>query len=266
MARTQIIIPLVIWNIEELNVTERLVCSVVYGYTKQGKPCFMTNKGLGKLLRVSNRTISAAVNKLIDGEYIEALDLDHRRQLAWKKPAKGVEESSRGGGSQLLGGVEVSSRGGGSQLLPVIENINRDLNKDHIMNGEIKENEKKPATWQEVRDYLATINAKDGQQNTAHLVAWAQDFMTYYSARNWTTKHGAIDKWRPVALAWYKRSAERVPQRAVKRVDYDALRRDLKWHQRRLDNYIAEERRDLAYKEVRAIQAIKHHLNNEPKA
>jgi len=45
MARKHIILPLHIWNLEGLNVTERLVGSVIYGYSEHGKPCFMTNTG-----------------------------------------------------------------------------------------------------------------------------------------------------------------------------------------------------------------------------
>ena len=257
MPRKQIIIPMHIWDIEGMSVTDKLVASVVYGYTRQGKPCFMTNTGLSKLLKVSKRTISASVNRLIDGDYIEALDLDHRRQLAFKRVAK----VARGGSNQLLGGVAKSARGGRSQLPPVIKTLKSNLNKDLNMDEEIKNEEKRPDTWQQVRDYFRHLD--DADHYRQHIVAWAQDFVSYYESRDWTNKHGAITKWRPVASAWFRRNADKVPKRAVKRVDHDALRRDLKWHQRRLDNYLADERRDLAYKESCAIEAIKQQLNNE---
>ena len=260
MPRKQIIIPMDIWNLDDLNVTDKLVASVVFGYTRQGKPCFMTNPGFSKLLHVSKRTISASVNRLIDGGYIEALALDHRRQLAWKR----VEESAREGRSQLLGRVAKSAREGRSQLPPVIKTLKSNLNKDLNMNGEIRDLEKTPASWEDVRDYFRALDGMDwNEQFSTHVVAWAKDFFSYYDSRGWQNKHGAITKWRPVALAWFKRNATKVPRKAVKRVDYDALRRDLKWHQRRLDNYLADERRDLAYKESRAIEAIKQQLSNE---
>jgi hypothetical protein len=69
--------------------------------------------------------------------------------------------------------------------------------------------------------------------------------------------------WRGVAQAWYRRSAQRVPQRAVQKRDEEQIRRDIKWHQRRLDNYLAEERRDLAYKETQAIRQLNNQLNEQ---
>ena len=81
MPRKNIIVPMHVWQLEDLNVTERLVASVVYGYSEQGNPCFMTNTGFSKLLRVSKRTAQRAVNTLLDKGYLEALEGRQQRQL-----------------------------------------------------------------------------------------------------------------------------------------------------------------------------------------
>ena len=246
MARKHIILPMHIWQIEDLSVTERLVASVVYGYTEHGRPCFMTNTGLSKLLRVSRRTISTAVNSLIDKGYIEAAGGGSKRTLTWKI---------------LHGGVEAIAHPSGKNLLPVIHKNNNNLNTEVIsMNEEIKEGERKPLHWQQVRDYFIQLDDQRRNQYRGHCVPWAQEFYSYYDAREWRTKQGAIDKWRPVALAWFKRSADKVPQRAVKQLDIEALQRDLKWHQRRLEGYEARGKAGLAHKEARAIHHIEQQL------
>ena len=246
MARKHILIPMHIWTIEDLNQTERLVASVIHGYSEHGKPCFMTNTGLSKLLRISRRTASLAVNNLIEKGYVEASEGSRKRTLGWKELTTRVAESDHLSGKNLL---------------PVIHKNNTDLNTYHNMNDEIKNGEKRPGTWQQVRDYFLMLNDRAGTGYGGHASAWAQDFFAYYEARGWKTKTGAVDQWRGVAQAWYRRSSERVPQRAVKKIDQEQLRRDIKWHQRRLDNYLADERRDLAYKETLAIQRLTHQLN-----
>ena len=246
MARQYIKIPLHIWEIEELNVTERLTASIIHGYSEHGKPCFMTNTGLSKLLRVSPRTCSAAVNRLIDLGYVEALGGRSKRQLGWKPASMGVEAS-------FLGGWKPASTRN--------KDINRNLNRKSIeMNDEIKENEKKPDKWQQVRDHFNRIDDNRGGMYRTHIVAWAQSFFEYYDSREWKNKHGDITKWRPVATAWFNRSAEKAPRRAVQQVDVEALRRDLKWHQRRLDGYEARGKADLVHKEARAINHIEQQI------
>lgn len=254
MARKHILLPLHIWNIEDLNVTERLVASVIYGYTKQGKPCFMTNTGLAKLLHVSPRTVSAAVNRLIDEGYVEPLEDGKRRTLGWKNLLGGVEESSRGGRSQLLGGVEKSSTRNREH--------NRDLSKEHNMNDEIREGERRPLHWQQVRDYFLHLNDQERTQYGSHCQPWARDFFTYYEARGWKNKHGDITKWRPVALAWYRRSLKNVPQRAVKQVDVVQIRRDIDWHRKRYETYERQDKASQAHAELNAIKRLEQQLNN----
>ena len=247
MARKHIILPLHIWNLEGLNVTERLVGSVIYGYSEHGKPCFMTNTGFSKLLHVSRRTASAAVNKLIDLGHVEALEGGSKRTLGWK---------------QLHTRVEATAQEGGSQLLPVIQRLNTDLNtQTNKMNDEIKKNEKTPMHWQQVRDYFLHLMDREGSSHANHAEGWAKDFFTYYEARNWRTKHGAVDKWRPVAAAWYTRSAKNVPQRAVRKVDKEQLRRDYDWHERRYNNYIKRDREEQAAQEIAKMRQIKSILN-----
>ena len=246
MARKHIRLPMHIWTIEELSVTERLVASVVFGYTEHGRPCFMTNTGLSKLLRVSRRTISAAVNSLIDKGYLEAAGGGSKRTLTWK---------------QLHGGVEAIAHPSGKNLLPVIHKKNTNLNTYSInMTEEIREGEKKPLHWQQVRDYFNHLDDQCGGGYRSHVVEWARSFVGYYQARQWKNKHGDITKWRPVAAAWFKRSAEKAPRRAVQRVDIESLRRDLKWHQRRLDGYEARGKAELIHKEARAIHDIEEQI------
>lgn len=253
MARKHILLPMHIWNIKELSVTERLVASVIYGYTEQGKACFMTNTGLSKLLHVSQRTVSAAVNKLIDEGYVEALDDAKRRSLGWKNLLGGVEDISRGGRSQLLGGVEKSS----------IRNtdINTDSNTEHNMNDEILTRERKPDDWQQVRDYFVWVNNNQDTRYESHLQTWARDFFAYYEARSWKTKHGPITKWRGVALAWFKRSAERVPQRAMQKRDAEQIRSDIRWHEKRYALYDKQDKEEQAHRELRAIQRLQQELD-----
>ena len=241
MARKHIIVPIEIWNLEGLNVTERLTASVIYGYTENGKPCFMTNTGFAKLLRVSNRTASAAINKLIDEGYVEALEGGSKRTLGWKPASRRVEVDFQGGWKPA------STRN---------NKINTESN-NKLNNMVDRKDEVKPIHWQQVRDYFQHLNDREATSHRTHIEPWARDFYAYYDARSWRTKTGPIAKWRPVALAWYRKSAEKVPQRAVKRVDVEALRRDMQWHQRRLDNYLKDERRDLALGEAREIEALK---------
>ena len=246
MARKHILLPMHIWTLDDLNQTERLVASVIYGYSEHGKPCFMTNTGISKLLRISRRTASLAVNNLIQKGYVEASEGSRKRTLGWKESTTRVAETDHLSGKNLL---------------PVIHKNNTDLNTYHNMNDEIKNSEKRPSTWQVVRDYFLLLNDRAGTGYGSHASTWAQDFFAYYEARAWKTKTGEVEQWRGVAQAWYRRSSERVPQRAVKKIDHEQLRRDMKWHQRRLDNYLADNRRDLAYKETLAIQRIKQQLN-----
>lgn len=246
MARKHILVPLHIWNLEGLNVTERLVASIIHGYTEQGKPCFMTNTGLSKLLRVSRRTVSAAVNKLIDEGYVEPLEGGSKRTLGWKL-------ASKGGGSNCTGGWKPAS----NRNTDINTHSNTDINRMH----DLKDSEKQPAHWQQVRDYFLHLNDKDGTRNEQHCVPWAQDFHTYYEARSWRNKHGDITKWRPVALAWYRRSAKNVPQRAVVKVDAVQIRRDIEWHRKRYDMYERQDKQRQAHAELAAIQRLQHKLN-----
>ena len=217
MPRKHIIVPMHIWDMTELTVTERLVGSVIYGYSEHGKPCFMTNTGLSMLLHVSRRTVSASVCNLIDQGYVMADRVGSKRTLGWKKLPTGLEKSA----TPLR-----------SQLPTVIHNYNTEPNTDH---NKMMEEEKKPLHWQQVRDYFTWINDKERGNNAGHVVSWAKDFFTYYDARNWRNKHGAITRWKPVAEAWYRRSAKNVPQRAVQKRDDVQVRNDIAWHRRRAE-------------------------------
>ena len=101
MPRKHIRIPMHIWTKEDLNVTERLVASIVYGYSEHGKPCFMTNTGLSKLLRMARRTVSLAVNNLIEKGYVEASEGSRKRTLGWKELTRGVEANDHLSGKNL---------------------------------------------------------------------------------------------------------------------------------------------------------------------
>lgn len=240
MARKHIILPLHIWNIEGLTQNERLVLSVIYGYTEHGKPCFMTNTGLAKLLHITRRTASRAVTSLIDKGYIEALEGGQKRHL---------------GAKSCLGGVDTNAQGGAKFCPTVIHKNNRDLNTESIMT------EERPKEWTEVRDFMQRLCDADGRNVRQHIESWSRAFVGYYTARQWQTKTGPIRDWKPVAQAWYKRSADKVPQRAVKRIDVEALRRDIQWHERRRDHYRAEQKFDKAAAEDAAISRLHHAIN-----
>jgi len=218
MPRKHIILPMHIWELEDINVTERLVASVVYGYSEQGNPCFMTNTGFSKLLRVSKRTAQRAVNTLLDKGYLEAVEGRQQRQLMCR---------------HCLGGVDTSVQGGETPVSTRNTYINTEPNTEHNK----MEEEKRPIHWQQVRDYFTWINDKERGNNSNHVVSWAKDFFTYYDARNWRNKHGAISRWKPVAEAWYRRSLKNVPQRAVARRDDEQLRSDIRWHRKRAAAY-----------------------------
>jgi len=133
MARKHIIVPLHIWNNTELSVTERLIASVVHGYTEHGKPCFMTNTGFSELLHISKRTASRAVSTLLEKGLLEDEGGGHRRHLRWTPV-------SRGGRHQCLGGwTPVSTRNN--------KRVIQSPNTESIMNDEIKEAEKQPQGW-----------------------------------------------------------------------------------------------------------------------
>ena len=243
MPRKHIILPMHIWDMTDLNVTERLVGSVIHGYSEHGKPCFMTNTGLSKLLHVSRRTVSAAVCRLIDDGLVEAQRDGSKRTLTWKQLHRGLEESA----TPLR-----------SQLPTVIHNHNTELNTN--LNGMMEE-EKKPLHWQQVRDYFTWMNDKERGNNSNHVVSWAKDFFTYYDARNWRNKHGAITRWKPVAEAWYRRSAKNTPQRAVARRDDEQLRSDIRWHKKRAEAYSKNpEKQHLAKEELLHAQQLEHKL------
>ena len=90
----------------------------------------------------------------------------------------------------------------------------------------------------------------------------ARNFVAYYAAREWRTERGAITAWKPVAAAWFRRGAERIPQRAVKRQRTEQeIRADIRWHERRRDNYSVE-KPHLVKKEVNAIRALENELSN----
>ena len=243
MARKHIIVPMEIWHIEQLNVTERLVGAVIYGYTSKGKPCFMTNAGLSTLLRVSKRTASAAVNRLIDLGYVEALEGGSKRHLGWKN---------------LLGGVEASFQGGWKPASTHNIESNKDFNIESIEMDGVRDREK-PSDWRSVRDYFQHLDDQDGGAYRGNLEPWARDFVAYYQARGWKNKHGDITQWRPVALAWYKRSAERAPRRAVQRRDEETIRADIRWHERRYEGY-KDTKPHLAAGELAAIEQLKKQL------
>lgn len=243
MARKHIIVPMEIWNIEGLNVTERLVGSIIYGYTANGKQCFMTNAGLSKLLRVSKRTASAAVSALVEGGYVDASGGGSKRHLTWKPASMGVEA------------IAPQHR---SQLLPVIYKSNKEVNDTSIEMDGVKDS-KRPSGWQAVRDYFQWLDDRDSGAYRGNLEPWARDFVAYYEARGWKNKHGEIKEWRPVALAWYKRSAERAPRRAVQRRDEETIRADIRWHQRRYEGY-KDSKPHLADGELAAIEQLKRQL------
>ena len=242
MPRKHIIVPIHIWDRTELNVTERLVASVIYGYSEHGKLCFMTNTGLAKLLHVSRRTVSAAVCKLINDGLVDAQRHGSKRTLTWKQLHRDVEESA----TPLR-----------SQLPTVIHNLNTEPNTEHNK----MEEEKRPIHWQQVRDYFTWINDKERGNNSSHVVSWAKDFFTYYDARNWRNKHGAITRWKPVAEAWYRRSVKNVPQRAVARRDDEQLRSDIRWHKKRAAAYSKNpDKAHLAQQELLHAQQLEHKL------
>ena len=246
MARKHIILPLHIWNMDGLSVTERLVLSVVHGYTDRGKACFMTNTGLAKLLHVSNRTASRAVNNLIEGGHLEVEEGGQRRHLKCR---------------ECLGGVDTSVQGGWTPVSNRNNKIN-DKSIDKMNRMDEVEDKKRPAHWEAVRDYFRQLNSVEKTHYERHLGAWAQDFYAYYTARGWENKHGAITAWRPVALAWYRRSAKNAPQTAARRRDSETIRADIRWHQRRLENYEIE-KPHLVPREVAAINALKDELNGQ---
>jgi hypothetical protein len=241
MPRKHIIVPMHIWQLEDINVTERLVASVVYGYSERGNPCFMTNTGLSKLLRISKRTAQRAVNTLLDKGYLEAVEGSQRRQL-----------KCRG----CLGGVDTSVQGGESPVSTRNNKINTDFKSNHKM-----EDEKRPIHWQQVRDYFTWINDKERTQHSGHVVSWAKDFFTYYDARNWRNKHGDITRWKPVAEAWYRRSTKNVPQRAVQRRDEEQVRSDIRWHRRRAEAWAKNpEKAHMAEQERRHADQLEQSL------
>lgn len=243
MARKHIIIPMHIWDMEELSVTERLVASVIYGYSEHGKPCFMTNTGLAKLLHVSRRTVSASVCNLIEQGHVMADRDGNKRTLGWKKVHTRVAKSA----STLR-----------SQLPTVIHNYNTSINTDH---NKMMEDEKRPIHWQQVRDYFTWINDKERTQHSGHVVSWAKDFFTYYDARNWRNKHGDITRWKPVAEAWYRRSVKNVPQRAVQKRDEEQVRSDIRWHRRRADAWAKNpEKAHMAEQERRHADQLEQSL------
>ena len=242
MPRKHIIVPIHIWDRTELNVTERLVASVIYGYSEHGKLCFMTNTGLAKLLHVSRRTVSAAVCRLINDGLVDAQRHGSKRTLTWKQLHRDVEESA----TPLR-----------SQLPTVIHNLNTEPNTEHNK----MEEEKRPIHWQQVRDYFTWINDKERGNNSNHVVSWAKDFFTYYDARNWRNKHGAITRWKPVAEAWYRRSVKNVPQRAVARRDDEQLRSDIRWHRKRAAAYSKNpDKAHLAQQELLHAQQLEQKL------
>lgn len=66
---------------KEISHLQKLLYSLIFGYTHQGKSCFYSNKALGEILGIDKRNIQMALSVLKNKGFITTLEFKGRRNI-----------------------------------------------------------------------------------------------------------------------------------------------------------------------------------------
>lgn len=252
--RKNIVIPMDIWELDGYSFSERIVLAEIASFTRKGLPCFATNAHFAELLDMSERNIQRKLQKLEKGFLIsvryEEVEGKTRRILTALHHDKSVTPTT----------TEVSPLPRQNCHPPHDKTVTRTISSTISMNESTTKGSSLGTDYETVARYFVAL-AADNHVTTTAAQQIARQFIDYYEAREWRTQRGPITEWKPVALAWWRKAAARIPQRAVKRKRMEEeVRRDIKWHQRRMESY-AETKPHLVEAEKRAIETLKRELN-----
>ena len=239
-------LPVHIWAMTDLRAGQRILLALIHGFTTSGKGLMMSNKALGELLHVSPRTVRRWLSEMDAAGLVKVNSDDGQRVVI------------------LSGGVDTAMTGGGGHS--PVHHIERIKTKDINHNNGI---EMKKVEVDEVLDYMMTLpRIIELKLSRGEVKRMAVDAVSYYEANQWRTSKGVpVTQWRGVMDAWIKRACKDcTPVKRRPAVDVDQLQRDIRWHQRRLDNYEERGQFRQAANEANAIKGIQlqiqRHMND----
>ena len=76
-----IVVPIEIWEDKELSWNEKALLIEIDSYTKKGKPCFISNEYISKLLNVNETNASKSLSRLIKKGYVRVTGFDGRKRF-----------------------------------------------------------------------------------------------------------------------------------------------------------------------------------------
>ena len=113
-------IPKEIWHLKDLNITEKIVLSMVNTLSEQDEWCFANNEYFAKLLNLSKGRVSKIINILVKKGYLETnFSYYTEMQKVEKRKIKVCIES---GQKQPYPLVENNQGYGRKQPYPLVEN------------------------------------------------------------------------------------------------------------------------------------------------
>ena len=229
-----------ILHLEGYSFAEKILLAEIASFTRKGRDCFATNAHFMELMQLKERQVRRIISKLQHGGLIAVtykhIDGKTRRVLKALTPVT----------HDLPPPVMDDPR-----TIQVTNTTTKTTTMDSILKTD----------YEEAAPYF--VHLAEGTHVSATAAReMARNFVAYYTARDWRTDRGPITAWKPVAAAWFRKGAERIPQRAVKRQRGEAeIRADIRWHERRRDNY-SDIKPHLVQKEINAIRALENELAN----
>ena len=240
-------VPIEIWRMTDLQPGQRMLFALICGFTTSGKGCMMTNSALGEVLGCSARTISRYMTTLEQRNLIQITERGGHRV------SMGVDTAMTWGGghSHDVGGRQ-------DHVYHIRKNKKEDIkhHNDETMN-------ERPNTTQ-VAQYMQRIDrVQECKLSAGDVTRMAKDAVEHYGAAQWRTRNGDnITAWRPLMRAWVARSLKDYrPRQQRPQMTTDEIRRDIKWHTRRLIGYKEKGHADLAQREQAAINHLTQQLN-----
>ena len=229
-----------ILHLEGYSFAEKILLAEIASFTRKGRDCFATNAHFMELMQLKERQVRRIISKLQHGGLIAVtykhIDGKTRRVLKALTPVT----------HDLPTPVTDDPR-----TIQVTNTTTKTTTMDSNLNTD----------YGEAAPYF--VHLAEGTHVSATAAReMARNFVAYYTAREWRTDRGPITAWKPVAAAWFRKGAERIPQRAVKRQrGEEEIRADIRWHERRRDNY-SDIKPHLVQKEINAIRALENELAN----
>ena len=252
-----------ILHLEGYSFAEKILLAEIASFTRKGRDCFATNAHFMELMQLKERQVRRIISKLQHGGLIAVtykhIDGKTRRVL------KALTPVTHDLPTPVTDDPPTRSRmtsppGHGRPPPPVMDDprtiqVTNTTTKTTTMDSNLK------TDYGEAAPYF--VHLAEGTHVSATAAReMARNFVAYYTAREWRTDRGPITAWKPVAAAWFRKGAERIPQRAVKRQRGEAeIRADIRWHERRRDNY-SDIKPHLVQKEINAIRALENELAN----